>query len=474
MSTMLGVDNAIGWAHWQVRGGWRNTLITTGAYFVLISVLIYFTVRANPDHQSDVLTVWRTALLALQAVFLVLFAGSRVTSAVRGDIISRMIESHRLMPVEPMVAISGYLWGPTSQAMALAVATMLIGAAVTAASGIGLRMWFGPNIVLVLFALFSWVVAAFAASVTKAATGILFGMLLSIWFSAAQVLWLLPGMTLLLTPLSGKTIFSMRTANGELTQSMVIAFAIQALIAIPLYIGAARKYRRSEDTALAILPAVLLLLGWVLASTVAIGDWISYFPENFLRPGQSERHQAMLISSIASAMLTSLAAVANAARDKRWREKSALVALAVSAVMLILCFAGRDLVVMFGAAVGATAVVLVSFTLGICYLLRIIYRVTARGWPIALGWIVLMWLIPLVIDTVRWALTSLNETYELSVMAGCSPIGALMIIWNDRLDMKIVVPGLIFQGCCAAGWAIIYYATQNRRRLAAAQPIVGG
>lgn len=464
MSTMLGVDNAIGWAHWQVRGGWKNTLLTTGAYFLGMSTLIYFTVRANPLHQSDVLSAWRVGLLALQTGFLVLFAGSRVCAAVRGDINSRMIESHRLMPVEPIVAVSGYLWGPTSQGVALAVATLVIGGVITSAAGIEIALWFGPNIVLAIFALFAWIVAAFASSITKAAAGLLVAIVLSIWFSMGQVLWLLPGMMLLLTPMSGKTIYTTRSANGEFTWPMIIAVLMQALIAVPLYIGAARKYRRSEDTALAVMPGLMLLAGWVAASTFAIGNWDSYFPENLLRRDMSQRSTTMFVVSMASAMLLALAPVANAARDRRWRDLSILVAVVAAAIILGQCLAMRD----WGAwkwEVGATAIVLVSFTVAVCFVLRTVYRVSARGWPIALGWIILMWLIPLAIDTIRWALSLTQDQYQMSVMAGCSPIGALIIIWDDRLDIRIAIPGLLFQGCCALAWVIIFHTTQRRRRI---------
>jgi hypothetical protein len=76
-----------------------------------------------------------------------------------------------------------------------------------------------------------------------------------------------------------------------------------------------------------------------------------------------------------------------------------------------------------------------------------------------------MWLIPLAIDTIRWALSLTQDQYQMSVMAGCSPIGALIIIWDDRLDIRIAIPGLLFQGCCALAWVIIFHATQRRRRI---------
>ena len=46
MANVIGIDNAIGWAHWQLRG-WKTTLLTTVAYGIGIVGLIYLGTHAG-------------------------------------------------------------------------------------------------------------------------------------------------------------------------------------------------------------------------------------------------------------------------------------------------------------------------------------------------------------------------------------------------------------------------------------------
>src|SRR5579884_3247688 len=99
MST-LGPDNAIFYAQFHLRGGWRNTLTVAGAYAVIVGGLVLLSVYIRDPNGRlmfpGALSWWIVALLVIQTAALVLYGATRVTAAIRKDVAGHMIESHRL------------------------------------------------------------------------------------------------------------------------------------------------------------------------------------------------------------------------------------------------------------------------------------------------------------------------------------------------------------------------------------------
>lgn len=459
MSTILGIDTAIGWAHWRLRGGWKSALLTTTAYAGIVTSIILVTVRMNPRDLGTMLSGWKLGLLWIQVGILLLYGGGRVMAAVRSDINLRLIESHRLMPIAPACAISGYLWGPTAQVMVLAMANFVIGAVVTLAAGINLSAWIGPNVILATFAVFCWVVAAYISSLTKAAPGLLFGLLMSLTASQGLALIVAPGAAVIISPLIGKTIFVSSASSTDLSFAMIVSALAQGSIGAVLYTGAARKYRRSEDTAMAVIPGLLLLAAWVGVSCVAL-QWWSRFQPDFTRFLRTD--SVRLIGSFISAMLLAAVPIANAARDPRRRAVSPLVAAACAAIILVLCVPMRQQIDAYTWAVAGTALVLVAYAISLCFLLRIVYRVTPRGIGIATAWVLLSWFVPFIGEYFQWLMLDTNTDYALTSIGGFSPVGALIVLWNE-LDVNIDA-GLAFQCGLALLWALIYGVTRTRPR----------
>src|SRR5690349_13982784 len=116
-------NNALAWAHFRLRGGWMRSLSFTGAAMALGAVLIITSTRLNPNDGGRMLWGWTTALLSVQAVCLALYAAGRVGTAIRQDVQSKMIESHRLMPLPPAHAIAGYIVGATGPPLIFAGGT---------------------------------------------------------------------------------------------------------------------------------------------------------------------------------------------------------------------------------------------------------------------------------------------------------------------------------------------------------------
>ena len=80
--------------------------------------------------------------------------------AIRGDLNSRMIESHRLMPITPAEAVFGYMLGGASQVLLLAALNFVIGAVLCAMGGLQTDRWILSTGVLLVFAVFVWSILA--------------------------------------------------------------------------------------------------------------------------------------------------------------------------------------------------------------------------------------------------------------------------------------------------------------------------
>src|SRR5689334_19933192 len=146
MSFVLSFDNPIGFAQVRVRGGWKNVLTTTAAYVLILGSTMFATasLAAVGTSNASIYGGWVYGLMGLQTAVLLLFGATRVSAAIRGDLLG-MIESHRLMPVEASQAVLGYLGGSTCQALALAAANVVLGAVAVGRAGLPLDRWIGFN-----------------------------------------------------------------------------------------------------------------------------------------------------------------------------------------------------------------------------------------------------------------------------------------------------------------------------------------
>ncbi len=312
MAGLLSTDNAIAWAQFQLRGGWKSISLNAGGYFLLICGAIMLTCRLSGDRNlNNTLAGWTMGLLGLQALFIVIIGGMRVTTAIKQDITTGIMESHRMMPVPALHAIAGYLLGTMTAALGFFVANVAIGLATTLMAGNPAGRWIGANLVLLLFTIFLWVLFAFAAFTTPKGVGALFSVVPTIgWISQGAMFNVLPGMGVMAGPLLGGTIFSMRSNTTELSGPVITSAAVQFLMGSIFFAGAMRKYRRPEGLALGVVLSRLLLLIWVACNMLA-----------FLRPADfhigmrwKQNENAAYIGAMISSMLVALVPLANGAR----------------------------------------------------------------------------------------------------------------------------------------------------------------
>ncbi|MGH7179985.1 MAG: hypothetical protein ACREJC_21590 [Tepidisphaeraceae bacterium] len=487
-------DNAIAWAQFQLTGGWRTTLITTGVYLTLIGGAVMLSTRLSVG--TSTLSGWTVALLGLQSAILVIFASARIGMAIRSDVAARMVESHRLMPMPAWQAILGYMLGGASQPLALACVTFALGCATASASGAGVERFVVANAILFTFSAFVWSVMAFMSFAARPGSkrggmGWVMGFIFLSASGNGGIVAVLPALSVLIAPMAGRSIYSMKATGDDLGFAYTISVAMQAVIGGLYFIAATRRYRRDDLPGFTPGMALLLLAAFAAATTVGMIWWDEFRPA-ILRMSKLDTLRMLPVQIIASsilAMLIGILPAASAARfESDWRRRRdiddpalgprplfpVLVALLTGLVCLAPVFAAprpnqlpetwpipeQALPLRVSAAL-VCGVAFASFAMFISYVLRIIRRRSnfSPGWLVVIA-LVATWLVPLGLDVMRFVAS--QEEASLTAVSGCSPIGTLLALWGPySFDVR---PGLIFQIGLAGLLAAVFYLTQARKR----------
>ncbi|HEV7298840.1 MAG TPA: hypothetical protein VGN72_05695 [Tepidisphaeraceae bacterium] len=457
-STLL--DNPIAYAQFKLRGGWKNTLSVTAVYAVLLVAVVILTVRLNePRDTTSVLNGWVTGLLVIEAGLLLLYGASRVSAAIRRDVTQQMLESHQLMPVGGFTAVVGYLIGAGSQSLVMMLATMVVGLFVARGAGIDPLHFAGANVALLLFAAFVWIVSAFSAFLMKGGLGLFVSLIVGAMMFGENLISLLPGVRVLMSPLFIGTLFTPRTSMEFIPWAYGVSVVAQAFVGFVCFIGAARKYRRGEDSALGPMLGLALVAGWVAISSVGI-----VYNGEFGTPGfhRGTDIHVQVVAAIVSAMLLSVVPLGSSAwaaaeyrrhqleddpQPRRRPMPLVLVALLATLLLLPLAWARPDLSEESSQRLSswyqntfpldatlqpvlATALVVGAFMIGMAYLLRWNYLAGPRAMAVGIVWIALTWLGPLMADFMILEAIQGDNGVRKHPIAAISPIGALAQIWD--------------------------------------------
>jgi hypothetical protein len=493
MAFVLSTDNAIAFAQVRLRGGWRNLLMTTVAYAVLIGATMYVTTTYSGGRRSAAYTGWATGLLGLQALMLLIFGATRVAGAVRTDITSGMIESHRLMPLPAGQAMVGYLFGATCQAIALGVVNLLIGAYAVQKAGLPIDRWLAANGVLAIFCVFVWASGGLLAFVARGAGLILFLPLTAIWISQGLLMAYIPALAVLMTPLAGNTVFSFSAGVVDPRYVYGVGATAQLFFAGVCFAACCRKYRRADAQGITAGLGLVLLGGWVIVSSFGIRQWDAFAPR--ILNGNPDT-ESQLIGSIIATMLLALLPISAAAQaDTDWQRRRRASDPALSrrpvppgivvglATLLTVALAnvewttvgtasGRldaSLVAALAGPLVQTAAVVCLFLLSVGYLLRIVYHVGGKPIVIALFWLVLTWLIPIVAELIVLGIRgfTMDEAFP-GTLAACSPPVSVTCIWRPDTAARdlggAVTFALAVQGALTLLLAWLYYGRALRGR----------
>lgn len=472
-------NNALAYAHFRLRGGFKASAILTALAMFGLGILIFITVRLAGDSGRTVFG-WATACLGLGAASLLLFGPMRISNAIRQDIQSKMIESHRLMPLPPSHAISGYIIGGGAPAVIFFAGVFLVGGITASAAGINMARWTFACGVLLSFSVFMFVGCAFASMSGKMGAAFIFIPFLVLYMSGGGLLPFLPGITVLISPIIGQSVFDLRGKGFDLPATYAISFFMQMCFSSIFFIAAARKYRRADAIGMDSILGVLLLACWVAVSWIGMRAWEDFRPRGLPmgNPGVAPNYH-VIISMIIALTAAIVPLVSNAREQTRWRWHERVrdpaplprpipptaIILAATVLIILLPLApitpsaslGAD-VYLRCAAVIFMALAALHFVIASAYGLRM-----RAGFPVV-GWLFAFWVLPILIDLVRFGLGDQGEVEPLNGFATISPIGTIIMVLNK--SVVTTTPGLVIQFLILALAAVVWHSLRERRRVA--------
>jgi hypothetical protein len=444
---------AIGLAHYQMAGGLKSLLFLLSAFLVIAAAVIGLILyNSEPISVPRSLEGLATLCLVLEAFGLVVMGAMRLANCIRVDIMSNMIESHRLMPISAPRALLGYLFGCNVHVLAVVLLDVGVLAALEIASHFDLQSFVLSQIVLFSFALFIWTFSAMGAMMTRQAMPLM--ALVFIVSGIGSVIlqgWgILPGVSILAAPFLGETIFNL--GHGiSMHAAYPLGLAAQMAFSALFFLGACRRYRGSYLTtfnfpmglALAVIWGVLSWIGIILWSTIR-----STLTREFDQPTLGVQIVAALC--VAAALLI-VPAFALATWDVRHRLAPGRRWLALAALTLagaITLLAGPfDARLWF-----ITLLVLAAHVLTIYAALRFCVGFTPLTFAIVMiVFLFSLWLGPIFLEVVRWYFLPENQydfvVHDFSLISAFSPFGILLSQWGDTLNNPAPMPwlGLAFQ-----------------------------
>ncbi|HSU68288.1 MAG TPA: hypothetical protein VLJ39_15525 [Tepidisphaeraceae bacterium] len=476
-------NNAIAWSQFRLLGGWKNLAATCGAYFVVFAGLMFGLAYGLRQPAGTTFSVFIGLFLAIQVLALLLYGTVRVAGAVRGDVRSGMLESHRLMPFGSGAAVLGYLFGAPLQAFLLFGANYILGAIAVNGAGLPEKSWVYSNAILLAFALTLWSgVLFFAFRSAFALWGgilVLFGILVSM----QGLFVILPAAAVLVTPLRGDTIFDMRTGMSFETPDAA-SLAAQFAIACLFLLAARRRYDEETPVAFSPLLGLGMLATFVAVSIVGI-VYVDQFGPSFSWR-ESRDTETAFVTTYTLALLLAILPISSAVRmwhDRtvaigRRRTRPVVVVLLAALVTLALTSAnpvgrlglsrGQDAMVLRTALVTLAFLVTTRYITAIIYLLRLSCpRITLFAWLLA------TLSFPLLVEVVIEAFSDDRWNRHMTQVAMCSPVGDVYQIWSRYGSIHSEgFLGTVVQCVLAVCVAGAYFTLKRKRQTVFAPPLV--
>ena len=461
--------NPIGYAQFRLMGGWRNTLGTSTAYALIVGAAMFGFVRALSQPASQTFAAFLTVFMSLQVLVLLIYGTVRVGGAVVADVNSKLIESHRLMPTMPGNAIVGYWLGAPLQAFCLFAINLVLGMVAANGAALPAQSWVASNLILLAFSLFIWTIVIFFSWRAGMASILTIGAMVGMIGGGFELLRYVPGTSVLVSPLIGHTIFDIRTGL-TIDWRYAVSVGAEAFIAALYLMAAGRRYRRDEPVAFTPDLAMALLAAWVGVNLMG-----TLFPREF-QPfsrmlGQGDA-QARFVISYTSILLLAVLPVSAAVwltnpsrhpgRGAQWLP---MLTVGAASVVAIVMAVGLPTLRREHIAIIRIALCTAAFLASIRYVIGLALRLRFRTRRTIVGWLMLTWCVPLVIEAFRSA-TEVDDSGEqqMSQIAMCSPPAEIFQITSFSPSVHTGgYAGLATQCALAALLACAYHAARARR-----------
>jgi hypothetical protein len=464
-------------AHFQIGGGWKALAVVCVGYLVVvgaISAKFAYTALGTPSSGFSAMAV--TMILIMQTLALLFFGNFRIAGAIRTDMNSKMIESHRLMPISSARAMIGYMLGGAGHAILFTILNVLLAYTFAAFTGTNLAALTLNELVLAIFVLFIWSASLLAAFHGKL-YGALVGITVSCSFTGGFYLYgYMPGLALLMSPLIGGTIFSSSKLPPVLEWAYPAAFAAQAAFIAIFFAGACRAYRGTYSTTFNLVQALGLTWVWSAVSIAGIVMW-DHFHMNAWRDGAdpSERVIASLIAAMLIALvpLRTLTIVELHGKSGVWKSVGVLVAvvggiMAIAVAPMWIAVDGMGDMATMGRCL-LTLVVIGSHVACVYLIFRVMRR--AKGVPTFFAVAILgfvLWVGPLLVELMRYWLQLRQPVTDPNdgAAAAFSPVVLLGFIWTA--DNKVPLTGaLVWVGLVPVLLALVVIRAGRRKAVRA-------
>ncbi len=444
MSEAAGFDNAMAWAQFRLRGGWRTVIFwgtAVPAALAFLSVLAVFSLPSGALRGGFYGGLM--FLTGIQGAVLIVIGASQVGGAVQRDMTSGMIASHRLMPISGIEAVAGYIVGSLAGVLAAAGSFFLLGLALAAGAQVPMQHWLMANLILAVFALLCWCGAVCAALQLPFASRF-GGVIALLVVSGYGVAWLIPGLMVLAGPVIGRSVFGVVERGAALDSTYALSFFAQILLAVLFFAGAARKYRRQDVLTFTPWMGLAAVAMWAVASMVGTLGW-GGFKSAWFDEDPSTQVMHAITACVAGMLLGLLPVTACARIATRYHRRPDMRAVTgVPVPPAAACLLGTLILttipgVILAEQVSAdrlarTALVFAAVLFSAGYLARIIYRRADKAqWPLAL-WLTLTWLAPPAADLARamYASGAYGSSPSAGIVTTFSPSGALALIWSGH------------------------------------------
>jgi len=479
-SGMIRLPNPIWLVQFRLLRGRRIMLIAAlwSAGLVVVPLAIH---RLEPS--------WTAAeafkALAVLQILTVLSGCSAVFRAIGRDRATRMLESHRLSPINASTVVVGYLFGPTMQTLLLFLVTVVYGTALALVSDLSAAGWLAGNLVLLTTALMAWSLVICSGTGSEKPinpTGIFVGA----GFVGAMLGAALPGVGLVTGAFSVVGGFWAMTgrfewaanptavvAGGNLQPpAMAVLMVANLLMTLVWSSASARRYRRPDRPAFDARNGTVLLILWLAGAGLGIALFDRLSPGTIETSRQFQFIATLLLSLLLAAVPVSGACIDRARLLKggqatAWAERVSsrwVIMACVGAVCLAMGLSGaywedgenRVAVAFARATAGPWACTVLAAVAGMTALdgfFRVMYLARRRILGPSAAFVFAIWLAPPAVDYLLglWRSSRLADPFgslDFSLLFGCSPPATIVAVWTD-LNVP-VWPGLIVQVVLAA------------------------
>lgn len=451
-------NNSIAWANLQISGGWTRIAWVAGLIAVGLPLLLFGSTRISLSPEST-LAGWFTVMGVAQAVCFGIVIPSRVHGAIKRDRVSKLIESHRLMPESSAAAVAGYILGPNLLLLSCMGVVFVIGAFIANAAKQDLVGWVGVHAAAAGLSAMLCCLVAFSSQWLPKFNPAIFGLVFAPM--AANLGSFIPALRVMFAPYTWQLTSLLR---GEIRLTHIVAFASQILFAAILFIGATRRYRRDDVAPLGFGWGYVMLAMWVILTCIGTTServWALGFNSDQV-VGMS------YVIGVSLAMLLAVGPIASAATAmSRWRQRRAIDAydiqprpislpaastLVLALLLCLLLAAPLGVGVLTGfqstpafrtpvhlAMTGAQVAV---FVLSVALLSHAAGRMKLPAAWLIVPWLVLIWGVLPLTDLLIALMTGQIETFPRGLSSASAPF-CLGLIWKDALPQALI--GLVTQ-----------------------------